>query len=243
MPMSAQAPLPTAPVWDYDVVERYPHDPKAFTQGLLCDPQGVLWESTGQRGQSTLRKLDLAQGAFKIVHSLSDKQFGEGLALSGGKFFWLTWDTQVCHVLDAKSLKPVAKFSYEGEGWGLCPDDQARLWMSNGSSKLVLRDPKNFRAIREVDVKNEQGQEVAYLNELEWVEGRIYANLWGTTKVAVIHPDTGLLEAYIDFAGLLSASESAQADVLNGIAYDSKSKRMWVTGKLWPRLFEVRVSR
>lgn len=232
--------LPRAPLWNYDIVERYPHDPKAFTQGLLCDGQGVLYESTGQRGHSSLRRLDLKAGTFEILHSLPADQFGEGLALVKDQFFWLTWDSQICHVLNRQG-KPQKTFRFEGEGWGLCAQPDGRLWMSNGSARLVLRSAEDFSILREVEVRNAEGQAIPSLNELEWVEGKIYANLWGTQKVAVIDPQDGRLEAYIDLSGLLSASESRQADVLNGMAYDPKEKRLWVTGKLWPRIFEVRV--
>jgi len=232
---------PEAPceLWTYEVVARYPHDPEAYTQGLWMDPQGQLWETTGLRKQSTFRKVDLKTGKFQVLHRLPDKEFGEGLAFSQGKYFWLTWDTQVCHSYDAH-LKPLKDFRYEGEGWGLCADNSGDLWMSNGSSKLVLRDAKSFEVKREIEVLR-QGQPQAMLNELEWVEGKIYANVYGTPGIAVIDPQQGRVEAWIDFSGLLSPAEAEKADVFNGIAYRADTGQFWVTGKKWPRLYEVKI--
>ncbi|MBX3166982.1 MAG: glutaminyl-peptide cyclotransferase [Candidatus Eremiobacteraeota bacterium] len=237
-PVAVETPVAAA-LWNYEVVERYPHDPKAYTQGLWMDPKGQMWETTGLRKESTLRQVDLTTGKFKVVARLSDKEFGEGLAFAAGRFFWITWDTQVCHTFDAH-LKPAGDFKYEGEGWGLTTDPAGDLWMSNGSDKLVLRDPKTFAVKREISVSRD-GQPLGYLNELEWVEGRIYANVYRAPFVAVIRPENGQVEAVIDFTGLLSESDAQGADVLNGIAYEAASKKLWVTGKLWPKLFQVRV--
>lgn len=225
--------------WSYEVVERYPHDRKAYTQGLWMDPKGQLWETTGLRKQSTFRQVDLKSGKFKVVASLPAKEFGEGLAYTAGRYFWITWDTQVCHVFNG-ALKPAGEFKYEGEGWGLTTDPSGDLWMSNGSDKLVLRDPKTFKIKRTVSVTS-NGEAVPYLNELEWVDGRIYANIYTSPFVAVIRPEDGQVEALIDFTGLLSGADAQGADVLNGIAYDAKRKKLWVTGKLWPKLFEVKI--
>lgn len=225
--------------WNYEVVERYPHDRKAYTQGLWMDPKGQLWETTGQRKQSTFRQVDLKTGQFRVIAKLPDKEFGEGLAFAAGRYFWITWDTNICHTFDAR-LKPAGNFKYEGEGWGLTTDPSGDLWMSNGSAKLVLRDPKTFKVKRELNVSAD-GEPLQYLNELEWVDGRIYANVYMSPFIAVIRPEDGQVEAMIDFTGLLSGADAEGADVLNGIAYDAKSKKLWVTGKLWPKLFQVRI--
>ena len=237
-PVALETPVEAAR-WNYEVVERYPHDRKAYTQGLWMDPKGQLWETTGQRKESTFRQVDLKTGKFKVIAKLPDKEFGEGLAFAAGRYFWITWDTNVCHTFDAR-LKPAGNFKYEGEGWGLTTDPSGDLWMSNGSDKLVLRDPKTFKVKRELPV-TASGGPVMYLNELEWVDGRIYANIYQSPFIAVIRPEDGQVEAMIDFTGLLSGADAEGADVLNGIAYDPKSKKLWVTGKLWPKLFQVRI--
>lgn len=237
-PVAVETPVAAAR-WNYEVVERYPHDRKAYTQGLWMDPKGQLWETTGQRKQSTFRQVDLKTGKFKVIAKLPDKEFGEGLAFAAGRYFWITWDTNICHTFDAR-LKPAGNFKYEGEGWGLTTDPSGDLWMSNGSAKLVLRDPKTFKVKRELNVSAD-GEPLQYLNELEWVDGRIYANVYMSPFIAVIRPEDGQVEAMIDFTGLLSGADAEGADVLNGIAYDAKSKKLWVTGKLWPKLFQVRI--
>lgn len=240
-----QAPLVSvaaAPIWSYEVVARYPHDTQAFTQGLLFDAKGQLWESTGLKGKSTLRKVDLKSGKADIVQRLPADEFGEGLAVLGDQLFWLTWQNQRCHRFTWPALQKLPDFSYEGEGWGLCSDPQGHLWMSNGSSRLVRRAPKDFRVERELQVGN-QGKATTMLNELEWVEGQIYANVYMTPLVACVDPSDGSVEGYVDFSGLLSDQQAAEADVLNGIAYDARHKRLFITGKLWPTLFEVRVLR
>lgn len=203
------------------------------------DSRGQLWETTGLKKQSSLRQVDLKSGKFKIMVTLPDSEFGEGLAFSQNRYFWLTWENQVCHTFN-RALKPDGDLHYEGEGWGLTADPGGDLWMSNGSSTLVLRDPDTFKVKRTLNVTR-NGEPLPYLNELEWVEGRIYANAYTSPFVAVIRPEDGQVEAMIDFTGLLSASESKSADVLNGIAYDTQQKKLWITGKLWPKLFEVKI--
>lgn len=245
-PAAAATPTPSpvaaatqAEVWSYEVVARYPHDEKAYTQGLWMDPGGQLWETTGLRKESTFRKVDLKTGKFKVMHRLPDQEFGEGLAFTRNTYYWLTWDTQQCHTYDA-NLKPGKTFRYEGEGWGLTTDPSGDLWMSNGTDKLVLRNPVDFSSKREIQVTL-NGQPAAYLNELEWVEDRIYANVYGRPILVVIHPEDGHIEAVIDFTGLLAPEDAKKADVFNGIAYQPKTKQMWVTGKRWPTLFEVKI--
>ena len=231
-----------APIWSYEVVARYPHDTQAFTQGLLFDDHGQLWESTGLKGQSTLRKVDLKSGKADIVKRLPGDEFGEGLALLNKQLLWLTWQNQRCHRYGWPNLESFPDFSYQGEGWGLCSNPAGQLWMSNGSSTLVRRSPKDFRIEQEL-VVGSQGKKTTMLNELEWVEGQIYANVYMTPLVAAIDPGSGNVEGYVDFSGLLSDQQAAQADVLNGIAYNPKEKRLFITGKFWPTLFEVKVLR
>lgn len=247
-PAAAATPTPTPTValvrpeiWSYEVAARYPHDVHAYTQGLWMDQAGQLWETTGLRKESTFRKVDLKTGKFKIVHRLPDKEFGEGLAFTHNTYFWLTWDTHRCYTYDAQ-LKPGKTFPYEGEGWGLTTDPSGDLWMSNGTDKLVLRNPVDFSSKRQLSVTLD-GQPLSALNELEWVEDRIYANIYGRPGIAVIDPADGHVEAIIDFSGLLSPEDAHGADVFNGIAYQPKTKQLWVTGKKWPTLFEVRIRR
>jgi glutaminyl-peptide cyclotransferase len=221
------------------VVARFPHDTAAFTQGLLFDNRGRMWESTGRNGESTLRQVDLQTGKARVVYRLPDDQFGEGLAIADKRFFWLTWQSGICHTLSLAG-KPGAQLRYEGEGWGLCSEPGGKLWMSNGSSTLTLRSPRDFSVQKSLKVHS-GGAEVPNLNELEWIDGKIYANVWGTPLVAIIAPQDGEVQAFVDFSGLLSPAEAAQADVLNGIAYHEAEKRLYITGKLWPRLYEVRI--
>lgn len=239
-PVAQQA---AAPVWNYDVVARYPHDPEAFTQGLVFDKTGKLWETTGLKGKSTLRQLHLQSGQAQVVQKLPTAEFGEGLAISADRFYWLTWQNGLCHTFswpDGKRAGPT--FRYEGEGWGLCSDPSGQLWMSDGSSTLTLRSAQDFSIQRQIRAHSGDA-ELSQLNELEWIEGKIWANVWGTPLVACIDPEQGNVEGLVDFSGLLSPEEAARADVLNGIAYEPRSRRLFVTGKLWPRLFEVRVRR
>lgn len=237
-PGRAQPAAPLAPVWNYDVVARFPHDRAAFTQGLLFDEAGQLWESTGMEGHSQLRSLELPSGKARVRFRLPDREFGEGLALCKRRLFWITWQNGVCHTFGYPGLRPGPAFRYTGEGWGLCPDPAGKLWMSDGSDTLRLRNPSTFAVERSVSVRD-GGQPVARLNELEWIKGRIYANVWGTPRIAVIQPASGQVEAWLDLSGLLPPGEAQQADVLNGIAYDPRRDRLLVTGKYWPRMFQI----
>lgn len=219
-----------------EVIRVYPHDPGAFTQGLLFYG-GKLYESTGLRGRSSLRRVALATGVVEAKLELANDLFGEGLALAGDRLIQLTWQNHVALVYDL-AFERVGSFDYEGEGWGLC-DDGRRLIMSDGSSHLFFRDRDSFALISDVDVSH-HGRPVPRLNELECVGSLVYANVWQTNVIVRIDPATGHVLSTIDASGLLSAQEAAQADVLNGIAYDEASGHFFITGKLWPRLFEVR---
>jgi glutamine cyclotransferase len=237
--MSAPPTLDTGsvPVATYRVVNTYPHDPQAFTQGLVYE-NGHFYEGTGLNGQSTLRKVEIATGNILQIHALSDAYFGEGIAVFGDKIFQLTWRSNVAFVYDKASFEPQGEFAYPTEGWGLTHDGQ-RLIMSDGTATLYFRDPQTFQELGRVQVYDRNGP-VLNLNELEYINGEIYANIWQTDMIARISPQTGQVLGWIDLAGLLSPEErQPPVDVLNGIAYDPAADRLFVTGKRWPKLFEI----
>ena len=213
-----------------------PHDANAFTQGLLWW-QGKLYESTGRRGKSELRRLDPATGAVEQRAAIPVFFFGEGLARLGNHLVMLTWQAGKAFVFDADTFQRSATLDYQGEGWGLCHDGQ-RFVMSNGTSTLTFRDSTHFTVTHTVQVALE-GRPVAQLNELECVGNALYANVFQQDVIVRIDPASGAVEQLIDAAGLLSAAAAQQADVLNGIAYDPHSGHFYITGKLWPNLFEV----
>ena len=220
------------------VLAAYPHDPAAFTQGLLIDG-GVLYESTGLEGQSTVRRVDLATGRVLASVALAPTRFGEGLARVPGRLIQLTWTNEVALVYEQASLRLLREVPYEGEGWGLCYDGVS-LVMSDGTERLFFRDPDTFAVARVVDVRL-NGRPIGHLNELECVGGSVYANVWHTDTILRIDAATGRVLERIDASGLLTGEERAAADVLNGIAHDSADGAFYLTGKNWPRLFKVRV--
>ncbi len=220
-----------------EVVASHPHDPGAFTQGLVFR-DGALFESTGLEGRSTLRLVDPATGVVAQQVALPPRYFGEGLALAGRELVQLTWRNGVARFHDAVSLRLLREVRYGGEGWGLTFDGK-RLVMSDGSPTLWFRDPATFDILTSVTVRL-AGTELRDLNELEWVDGSVYANVWRQDRIVRIDPATGRVTGDIDASGLLDAGERAKADVLNGIAYDPGRRVFYITGKLWPRLFEVR---
>jgi glutamine cyclotransferase len=225
--------------YSYEIVNVYPHDPAAFTQGLVL-ANGVLYEGTGLRGRSDLRRVDLKSGEVLQQHKLADEHFGEGIALLNGKIYQLTWQSNLGFVYDQESFALLQEFSYPTEGWGLTHDG-ARLIMSDGTSTLYFRDPETLEEIGRLEVYDEQGA-VTQLNELEYIQGEIYANVWKTERIARISLATGQVTGWIDLAGLLKAEDlTAPVDVLNGIAYDAATGHLFVTGKLWPKLFEIRL--
>jgi glutaminyl-peptide cyclotransferase len=229
----------TAKVDSFRVVNSYPHDRAAYTQGLIYR-DGFLFESTGLNGQSTLRKVKLETGAVVQQHRLDQAHFGEGLAAWKGQLFQLTWRSNIAFVYDLVTFAPRRTFSYPGEGWGLT-DDGRHFVLSDGTDQLRLLDPEMFREVRRVSVKDESTP-VRDLNELEFVRGEIYANVWQTDRIARISPQTGQVTGWIDLRGLMSTGYRLDPEaVLNGIAYDAATSRLFVTGKLWPRLFEIRV--
>ena len=225
-----------APVLSYRVVNAYPHDTEAFTQGLLF-LEGLVYEGTGLRGRSSLRKVDLASGAVLQQTDIDDRFFGEGVTVFGDRVYQLTWQSGVALVYDKDTFEPLFNYTYDTEGWGLTHDGES-LIMSDGSSDIYFRDPGTFAETRRIRV-TDGGRQVTRLNELEYVDGEIYANVWQTDRIARIDPATGKVNAWLDLSGLLSPQERRGADVLNGIAHLPDSGRLLVTGKLWPKLFEI----
>lgn len=230
------APAPPPERLRVRVVRRFPHDTGAFTQGLLWHA-GHLYESTGLRGRSTLRKVDLETGEVVQRRSVERSHFGEGLARVDDRLIQLTWMRGVAHVWSVDGFEHLRTFEYEGEGWGLCHDGR-NLVMSDGSARLTFRDPSTFRELRRVTVRQE-GRAVGYLNELECVDGAIWANVWQREELLRIDPGSGRVTAVVDASGLLSEQERLGTDVLNGIAWIPERDRFVITGKLWPYLFEV----
>ncbi len=223
----------------YVILRTFPHDPEAFTQGLAFD-NGILYESTGLLGRSTLRKVDLESGAPLQIRHLPENVFGEGMEVIGDRIIQLTWQNRVAYVYDKKSLDKIGEFSYDTEGWGITYDGK-RIIMSDGSSRLYFRHPHTFEQIGTVTVRY-QGSPVRRLNELEYAHGEVLANVFQTDRIARINPDTGNVTGWINLDGLLTPQERRSADVLNGIAYDAEADRLFVTGKLWPKLFQVRLA-
>ncbi|HVE80041.1 MAG TPA: glutaminyl-peptide cyclotransferase, partial [Gemmatimonadaceae bacterium] len=223
------------------VVDSWPHDPEAFTQGLVYHG-GHFFESTGLEGKSTLRRTDPASGLVLRRVEVPAPHFAEGLALLGGELFQLTWKSHLAFVYDTATLRRTRSFRYDGEGWGLTTDGES-LIMSDGTSRLRFLDPATGSVRRTVEVMD-GGAPVAKLNELEWVKGEVYANIWETSQIARIDPASGRVRGWIDASGLLSAGEQrGPVDVLNGIAYDPAADRLFVTGKLWPRVFQIALRR
>jgi glutamine cyclotransferase len=228
------------PADGYQVVHAYPHDSNAFTQGLIY-LDGHLYESTGRNGQSSLRMVDLTTGQVLQKHDLPAEYFGEGLTDWGSTLIQLTWTSHKAFVYDRFSVSLQQTLSYEGEGWGLT-HDETQLIMSDGTAYLRFLDPKTFRVLRRVHVVDD-GKGVENLNELEYIRGEIYANIWQTDEIVRIAPRTGKVLGRINLRGIIDAHELHESgSVLNGIAYDVAGDRLFITGKLWPKLFEIRVT-
>jgi glutamine cyclotransferase len=229
----------TAPVDTFRVVNDYPHDTAAYTQGLIYR-DGFLFESTGLNGQSTLRKVKLETGEVVQQHRLDSVYFAEGLAEWNGQLVQLTWRSNVAFVYDLASFALTRTLRYTGEGWGLTRDRE-RFILSDGTAQLRFLDPDTFLEVRRVTV-TDGGVPVRDLNELEYIRGEAYANVWHTDRIARISPESGRVVGWIDLRGLMSTGYRLDPEaVLNGIAYDAATNRLFVTGKLWPRLFEIEV--
>jgi glutamine cyclotransferase len=231
-----------APVQSYKVVATFPHDTTAFTQGLVF-ADAELYESTGLNGESTLRRVDLATGKTLQRIDIPKQYFAEGLALVGDELLQLTWQHQLGFVYDRKTFKQKRTFSYKTEGWGIAYDGTSRLVMSDGSDTLTFLDPKSFSSTKTLRVRD-AGRPVPNLNELEWIEGEIWANVWQTDRIARISPTTGEVNSWIDLSSLFPRQQrTPPADELNGIAYDRAARRIFITGKKWPRLYQITVGR
>jgi glutamine cyclotransferase len=239
-PQTTQMTVPArVPTFTYEVVNTYPHDPNAFTQGLVFH-QGLLYESTGLNGASSLRRVELETGRVLKKIDVPSVYFAEGLALFNGRLYQLTWQSQQGFVYDLDSFNLLRVFSYTGEGWGLTHDGRS-LIMSDGTDRIRFLNPDTFAVERVIPVQD-NGRKITQLNELEYIKGEIYANIWYSDRVARIDPQSGRVTAWINLSGLLSPEDHARpVDVLNGIAYDAASDRLFVTGKLWPKLFEIRL--
>jgi glutamine cyclotransferase len=225
----------------YQVVRAYPHDAQAFTQGLVY-VDGHLYESDGIKGQSSLRMEDLETGSILQFKDVPSQYFAEGLTYWGSTLIQLTWESHTALVYDRASFKLLRTFSYTGEGWGLTQDGKS-LILSDGTARLRFLDPETSHEVRSVTVKD-RGKPVDQLNELEVIHGQVYANIWHSDRIARIDPATGKVLGWIDLTGLLSAAERSSPEaVLNGIAWDSAHERLFVTGKLWPKIFEIKVIR
>ena len=229
-----------APVSGYSVVRSYPHDPGAFTQGLEFR-DGFLYEGTGLNGRSSLRKVDLATGKVLQQTGMPQSYFGEGITVVGNRIIQLTWQSQTGFVYDRADFRMQRSFPYPGEGWGLTTDGK-RIFMSDGSAQIRVWDPVTLQEEKRFQVVDGT-KPVSNLNELEFVRGEIYANVWQTDFIVRISPESGKVLGWIDLTGLLSEKDrTGQVDVLNGIAYDAARNRLFVTGKLWPKLFEIRLT-
>lgn len=238
--VAAVAPaLAAVPIWGYQIVNTHPHDTGAYTEGLFF-LDGHLYESTGNIGQSSIRKVDLATGEVVQIHRLAPPYYGEGIVAWQDKLYQLTWRDHVGFIYDLETFKPLGEFHYAGEGWALTRNAK-HIFMSDGTGTLRILDPATLQQTGSIHVTWD-GHEVANLNELEWVDGEIFANIWLTNRIARIDPATGHITGFIDLTGLAPANPRDPAnDVLNGIAWDAKGKRLFVTGKHWPHLYEIRL--
>ena len=228
-----------APVWKAKVVATYPHDPSAYTQGLIIE-NGQMFEGTGKHGSSTLREVELQTGKVLRSLSLDEKYFGEGITVLNGTLFQLTWKNNYCFTYDLKTFQYKEYFRYPFEGWGLTNNGK-ELILSDGSSVLRFIDPVSFKELRKISVKD-GSQRIKNLNELEYVNGEIWANIWYEDRIARVAPENGKLLGWIDLSGLYPKSQRKDRDdVLNGIAQDPDTKKLFVTGKNWPKLFEIEI--
>ncbi|MFN0123967.1 MAG: glutaminyl-peptide cyclotransferase [Blastocatellia bacterium] len=229
-------------LWTYEVVREYPHDATSYTQGLIFH-EGVFYESAGQYGRSSLRRVEVETGKVLKRTPVPEQFFAEGMTMLGGKLFQLTWQENKCFVYDLATFNKLAEMTYAGEGWGLTHDGKS-LILSDGSHRIRFINPANFQVERTISVyeDNDTTRPLREINELEYVRGEIYANIWQQDVIARIDPQNGRLLGWIDMRGILPGKRDDEADaVLNGIAYDEKGQRLFVTGKLWPKLYEIRL--
>ena len=226
--------------YTYNIKAVYPHDTNSYTQGLQF-VDGVLWEGTGEWGKSALQRVDLKSGRAEVLATLPKSEFGEGITVLGDKVYQLTWTNNKVHVYDLQG-NHLKDMRYVGEGWGLTSDGES-LYMSNGTTDIYKMNPETFKREGKITVTM-RGEAVNFINELEWIDGKIWANVYTTDYVVIINPQTGIVEGLIDFTGLLKPEDvTERTDVLNGIAYDAEGKRIFVTGKLWNKLFEIEINK
>jgi glutaminyl-peptide cyclotransferase len=238
--LSSQEISKSIPVYSYQVVNTYPHNQDAYTQGLIFE-SGFLYEGTGRYGRSSLRKVELETGKVLQLHGLPSGYFGEGITLWGDQIIQLTWLNHTGFVYDKSSFKLLKRFYYTYEGWGITHDDK-ELIISDGSATLHFWDPVKLEELGSIEVHDDYGP-VKGLNELEYVQGQIYANIYTTDLIAIIEPSSGQVMGWINLKGIINPADyPEQIDVLNGIAYDWQERRLFVTGKLWPKLFEIQLS-
>ena len=223
--------------YTYEVINEYPHDPNAFTQGLIIEDSD-LFEGTGLWGSSTLRRVDLETGNILQTYELSDEFFGEGITILGEKIIQLTWKSHIGFVYDKQSFDLLNEFAYSTDGWGLTTDG-IHLIMSDGTEYLYFLDPETFEIIRQVEVRD--NEPVTRLNELEYINGEVYANIWQEEEIVIINPTSGKVTGWIDLTGIYTPENGNSNNVLNGIAYDAEYDRLFVTGKRWPKLFEIKL--
>ncbi|HYJ91670.1 MAG TPA: glutaminyl-peptide cyclotransferase [Pyrinomonadaceae bacterium] len=250
---SNSTPRPTpsgpAPVYTYDIVKTYPHDPNAFTEGLYFK-DGFLYESTGEPKHSSLRKVALETGKVVQKWDLPPEDFGEGISEINGKIYQLTWQQELGRVFDANDFKLLQEFNYQGEGWGMTTDG-TNLIFDQGTQVLKFMDPNTFKTVKTLPVVREDGQPQMQINELEWIKGEIWANIWHSEQsdilgkpnyIARIDPNSGRIIGWIDLGGISPDDVSRDPEnTLNGIAYDAANDRIFVTGKKWKNLFEIKV--
>lgn len=226
--------------YTFEVVNTYPHDPNAFTQGLIWEGNGILLEGTGLNSRSSLRRVELETGEVRQIVPLPDQFFGEGITTFGDKLYQLTWRSNIGFVYNRESFEQLGTFDYPTEGWGITHDGE-KLIMSDGSSTLYFWEPETLAEIGRIDV-TDRGQPVVRLNELEYIKGQVFANVWQTDYIAIIDSENGNVDAWLNLTGLLKPDDrQGTENVLNGIAYDASTDRLFVTGKLWPKLFEIRL--
>jgi glutamine cyclotransferase len=231
----------SVPVYSYEVLNSWPHDAEAYTQGLVFH-DGALFESTGLRGSSSLRRVELKTGKVKKKVEVSRAYFAEGMTIFQDKIFQLTWQEQKGFVYDLKKFKQEGEFTYEGQGWGLTHDNHS-LILSDGTNRIRFLDPVTFQVQRTISVYD-NGQALTELNELEYIKGEIYANIWKSDRIVRLDPNTGKINAWIDMTGLHHIGDGSDAEnCLNGIAYDAETDRLFVTGKRWPKVFEIKLVR
>ena len=239
------------PIYGYEVVKAYPHDPKAFTEGLFFY-NGFLYESTGEKGASSLRKVELETGKVVQKWDMPREDFGEGIAMIGDKIYQLTWQQGLGRVFNAKDFKLLKEFSYQGDGWGMTTDG-TNLFLTQSTHVIKVMDPETFKTVKTIPVMREDGKPLMQINELEWIKGEIWANVWHSEEadilgkpnyIARIDPNSGKLLGWINLAGISPDDQGGRdqgENTLNGIAYDAANDRVFVTGKNWKKLYEIKL--